>query len=373
MTQPNVIEYGWRFRTSTNEALARNRFTYWPANTELAQLKDRWSVTDTFTTYLRYEGIPEDYINESIKQEEAIKYGPMVFDLDSQDASTPEANWKLVVFELTKIVKYFESEWYLPSHAIQWFFSGSKGVHGIIEPEVLDIIPHKHLHIIYRRLAELVIEMTGVTTLDLRVYDARRLFRVPLTRHGKTNLFKIPLTLTDTQLLTYNEICQMAQKPITRHCYENVSIHTRTRIMIQLLIKETARIEEQKLKRLREHNTSINVNTEDIPCVQKMLMEGGRQGKRNESAAALASHFRQTGMDIDTTVAIIIDWAQLKCDPPIIDDRELREIENTVRYQFSARGKTYGCPKFKELSGICVPEHCAFKNKYQIHNKEINN
>src|SRR3989337_2415617 len=300
-----VVEYGWRFRTSTTEALARNRFTYWPAVSEVSQLSQRWSVIDCFTTYLQYEGTPEDYESGNLKQEDALKHGPMVFDLDSQDISTLEGNWKLVVFELTKISKYFEIEWNLPPTSIQWFFSGSKGVHGIIEPEVLGILPHKQLHLIYKRLAELVIEMTGVTTLDLRIYDARRLFRVPLTRHSKTNLFKIPLTLTDTQLLTYNEICQMAQKPITRHCYENVSIHTRTRIMIQLLIKETARIEEHKLKRLREHNTSINVNTEDIPCVQKMLMEGVRQGKRNERAAALASHFRQTGMDIDTTVAII--------------------------------------------------------------------
>ena len=361
----NIIEYGWRFRTSSNEGLARNRFTYWPANTELAQLKDRWSVTDCFTTYLRYEGTPEDYSNESIKQEDAIKYGPMVFDLDSQDASTPEGNWQLVVFEITKIIKYFEAEWYLPNNTIQWFFSGSKGAHGVIEPEILELLPNKYLHLIYRRLAELVIEMTGVTTLDLRIYDARRLFRVPLTRHGKTNLFKIPLSLTDIQLLTYNEICQMAQKPTTRHCYEHVNTSTRARIMMQMLIKETEKIEANKVKRLREHNSNISVNTEDIPCVQKMLMEGAQQGKRNESAAALASHLRQTGIDVDSAVAIIIDWAQFKCDPPIIDDRELREIETTVRYQFSSRGKTYGCPKFKELSGICVPDCCAFKNKYR--------
>ena len=95
--------------------------------------------------------------------------------------------------------------------AIRVFFSGSKGFHVEI-PEVLfgGFTPSREFHRRLKRTAELILVDIP---FDPSVYDALRLWRMPNSKHSKTGLYKIPLTVEEARTLTIEEIKGLAQAP----------------------------------------------------------------------------------------------------------------------------------------------------------------
>lgn len=106
----------------------------------------------------------------------------MYFDLDAADIedSTKEAK-VLIEYLLT----------FVPKEALRVYFSGQKGYHLEIEALAVGLSPTDKLPGIFRYIAADIGKQLGLTTLDFKVYDWRRMWRLPETRHQKSGLYKV--------------------------------------------------------------------------------------------------------------------------------------------------------------------------------------
>ena len=99
----------------------------------------------------------------------------------------------------------------VPLKAVRFYFSGSKGF-SIELPSTLfgGFEPSADLPRRLKRAAGLL--LTGIE-YDASIYSLLRLWRVPNSRHGKSDLYKIPLTTQEILTLSMDEIRAMAARP----------------------------------------------------------------------------------------------------------------------------------------------------------------
>lgn len=146
---------------------------------ELEQLSEEYDDVGILTSVYAYN---------SKDIEKATRFAPLFFDFDAEDILDS-------IEDAKKLVAFFSS--IIEDSAIRIFFSGNKGFHVEIEPLAMGIAPAEDLKTVFRMIAETLIKELGLTTLDLRVYDHRRMWRKPYSKHQKSGLYKIPITKSD--------------------------------------------------------------------------------------------------------------------------------------------------------------------------------
>jgi hypothetical protein len=114
--------------------------------------------------------------------DQAASLGPLYFDLDSDDLEISRS-------EAIRLVDYLLS--YIPESALRVYFSGGKGFHVECEPIALGISTTDDLIGIFRFIARTITDELALTTVDFNVYDLRRMWRLPHTRHQRSGLFKV--------------------------------------------------------------------------------------------------------------------------------------------------------------------------------------
>lgn len=151
------------------------------------------------------------YNNKDISR--ATRLGPLYFDIDSDDIG-------LAFFECKKLYEYLTK--LIPESSVLVYFTGKKGFHIECEPICLGISPSNELPKIYRYIANDLKLQLDLTTLDFSVYDQRRMWRYPNSKHQSTGLHKVLLNPSDGQNLvdkTISEIKDYAAEP--RSLYVN--------------------------------------------------------------------------------------------------------------------------------------------------------
>ncbi|MEK1828903.1 hypothetical protein AAAC51_07080 [Priestia megaterium] len=101
----------------------------------------------------------------------------------------------------------------IPSNMIKVFFSGKKGIHVTIPYQCFGVEWHPHLDKIYKIMAEELKPFTPNHTLDMQVYERRRLFRLQGSKHPATGSYKVPMELKHLLVLTEKDIQQLSQRP----------------------------------------------------------------------------------------------------------------------------------------------------------------
>lgn len=107
--------------------------------------------------------------------------------------------------------------WLMESWAIEKdvgalvFFSGSKGFHVGIPVGAIDAEPGLLFHAQARSFCELMAEQAGGIAIDTAVYDKVRPFRLPNSRHPKTNLFKVGLSLDELWSANADHVRELAR------------------------------------------------------------------------------------------------------------------------------------------------------------------
>jgi hypothetical protein len=129
------------------------------------------------------------WLYNKLEIESAVRFAPLYFDLDSKDIEDS--------FKDTKILFSYLNE-FVPAEAIQIFFTGKKGFHIECSPITLGINPSNNLTNMFRYIASTLKSELKIDSLDLQVYDNRRMWRLEGSRHQDTGLFK---TLIDGQML----------------------------------------------------------------------------------------------------------------------------------------------------------------------------
>ena len=148
----------------------------------------------------------QKYANEK-KTEGEDFLAPLYFDLDYSE------NPAVAQEEAIKLVEFFTGELDIQEQDLHIYFSGSKGFHILVDERALGVEPRKDLQRVYKHIAGYLryrlgevqeqedengrpVEYTEpLKAVDLVVYTVKRMLRLPYSRHQKTGLYKIELTL----------------------------------------------------------------------------------------------------------------------------------------------------------------------------------
>lgn len=340
---PWYIEGGGNYIINGQKVWGRNIVV--PVDEVDAKIRARFNNLDAFATVYCYDD-PD--------QNKANIYGPLYIDLDLKMKNS--LDYKKVVRDLTHVVTTLNTFYMVPYELIQIFFSGNKGFHIIVPPEVFGIRPNQTLNDMYRAVAHDMKKLTMFKTVDTGIYDRVRLFRLPNSQNSATGLYKVPVTYEFARSCSYEDMIHYASIP--KEDFEFPEPYL-VREAARRLIEVTEKHKEQELA--RTGTLGVRKNGELPICIKNMLAMPAAQGTRNNTTVILASSLCQNGMDYGDAVQTLLDWNSTYNIPRLPD----REVTRTVRsaYDEFSQGKAYGCRAIKEL-GQCV-SGCPIATKVQ--------
>jgi hypothetical protein len=326
-----LIETGYWINKSKN-IFKRNRII--PDKTINLIVQER-NNTGVFTTAYRYniDNIDEAYL-----------FGDLYFDFDSKE------NFELVREDALRTLAYLKIVFRIEPDDTKIYFSGNKGVHIVVPARILGIEPDKKLNAVFRFIAENVKSFTPNKTLDLVIYDNKRLFRIPNTIHESTGLYKIQIVEKELREFTHEQIKMLAEWPRV--------VKTKEPQYNQFANAQYKRYIEQYIQ---ESNKKVNVTHKGTlkctpPCIQHLIDNGAIEGARNISIAVLASFYKNCGVSLDETTNKISDWNERNIAPT-----KQSELNKTVKSIYLGKS-SYGCKTLKEVSE-CDESKCPLKRK----------
>lgn len=279
---------------------------------------------------------------------ESMKWGDFYLDFDTVINS--EADYQKLKEDVRIALRYITVIMNIDISQIRFFFSGNKGIHLTIPAVTLGLEPHVALNQIYKVLAEDIRQYCKHDTLDPKVYDDKRMFRMTNSWNVKGKAFKIPIMYDEFVKLTHEELRALAQNTREITVADPVPSN-RARMVIQQHIEDWT----QRINRRQEFSGRIKKLEKEPPCIQAMYERTFREtiDERNNSAAALASFYMQQGISYEEGLARIYKWNDEQCSPP----QKPREVEMTVSSVYNGQHK-YGCETFKRVSGVCEKDKC---------------
>jgi len=288
--------------------------------------------------------------------------GSPYLDFDMDNIETPE-NWKRLVHEVKYVINYVESSMNVPLEEIEIYFSGSKGFHIIIPHEILGIEPETNLNETFKYFAlgmAYIINGKKVSaakkdSIDIKIYDRKRLFRIPNSINSKSGKYKVPISIDQLYQFSYSDIMEWASKPrilnnIELPSYSAIAAEGFQAIVDAGMDYECLRDGRTRRRKRKRGPLPEGVRLELLPCTQKLLTEGIAKGFRNHSCFALASSLRQSGYTEEETLGIIQEWND-SLDEPLASGEILITV-NSANNSYES-GMTVGCGKYHELN-LCV-------------------
>ncbi len=274
---------------------------------------------DVFATYRRFTADFEEYTRNNTQRtgEPSVSGydGPSLADFYPLDFDN-KSDLQAALNGLRRALLILRDRWRVPLEALRIYFSGYKGFSveipgrcfGGFESEAVRKSAER-----FKRLLGLLFPEADELHLDRDIYDALRLWRVPNTRHGKSNLYKIPLTVEEVFDLSAKQIKELARKP-------------------RRLSRPEVKIEPiPPLMALWKQTTEPNSGPRTEPGDQ----EGDiiRGGERNTRMTSRAGSLRQLGLSEEAILAVLLVENREKCVPPL-DEAEVRKIAQSVaRYE----------------------------------------
>ncbi len=218
----------------------------------------------------------------SIRGIKDVVTNKLVFDFDCEaDPDFARKEARTLVYRLVQAG--------IPENAIQIFFSGNKGFNVIVELDRY-MTPDEH--------AACATRFTNDLNMDLSLYDAPQLLRIVGTKHPKSKLYKIPLTITQFYNDSLEEIKRLASDPSLLGDTFDANIASLPDAYFE--VKEKPKLME--LVQLGEYRVSLA----DKPrywknCKWSILQGNFKAGERHEALLILAATCRGLGYDKETT------------------------------------------------------------------------
>ena len=307
------------------------------------------NVYETMMEYINPEWAINEYGKKVIDTKTCLKQSDFYLDFDYP--LEKEEDFAIIKEDVFKAIKYINKILNINSDNIDLFFSGNKGIHLTVKKEALGIKPHIELNKIFKQIAEDISSYCSNNTLDTRIYDDKRMFRMNNSFNGKGNKYKIPITIEELKNLSLSEIKELAEKE--RVIKKQNKINTNINFTSSTIDQYVKKWNEKKIK--KEFKGSPK-KLEKLPiCIETMLEKTFREtiDERNNSAAALASFYMQQELDLEDTMSKLKSWNENQCIPSLDDI----EIENVVKSIYT-RSYKYGCETFKRVSGVCDKDKC---------------
>lgn len=283
------------------------------------------------------------YDNQNVEQSNL--YGDLYLDFDDEN------NFNNVKEDVLTAISYFKICYRIPENYIKIYFSGKKGIHLTIPAEIFNIKPMPLLNGVFKYIANSVNSYIPNKTLDLKIYDNRRMFRIPNTKHESSSLYKIPITYDELKNLDIQQIKLMAYNK--RYIPEiDISIIKDAERTFEKTINEYY-IFDKENKKDKRFATKINFTPH---CIQYILENGAVKGQRNMSIACLSSFYKSYGISKDEALDLITTWNSKNLEPT-----PQAELKSTVNSLYNTV-KTYGCQTLSQIS-VCDEVNCKISKK----------
>lgn len=286
------------------------------------------------------------------EREKGLLYGPLYLDLDI-DFKEKE-DFKKIIVDLSYVVANLREGYGIPEKMIKVYFSGSKGFHVIIEPEILGIEPDKELNDKYKAIAMSLNKKTRNKSIDTRIYDNKRLFRFDCSINSKTGLYKVPIEYRKLKKMSMEKMIEYA-KTVHEVEYEKPRLIKKAKEKFEEEIKSV----EEKKKDRKARKIDSKIKKEILPCTLKILEEGIEKGSRNNTSVAIASCLFQIRMEEEDIINTMLSWNE-RNNPPLPE----REVYATIKSAgiLNNKQRGYGCAYFKE-NDHCVGKKCHLFNR----------
>lgn len=297
---------------------------------------------------------------------------PLYFDLDYDE--DPEVSRQ----EAIRLVDFFIEELDCEPTDVWVFFSGSKGFHVIVSTKALDIQPSETLHKVMKHIAGYLKFRLGETelnddgqegiiplnSLDLVVYNNRRMLRLNNSTHAKTGKFKVELTIDELRTKNLDEIKELASTPRRDVGYSSQErqANSKVRSAAAHFFRDKAHEQEQAAlsSASRYDREDFVFKKDEHPeCVKYILAKGWlKDGDRNNATVQLACYFKDAGYTKVETSETLIEWVSKFTSAKTGYQVQQRE-GNTRNVVESVYGEDndykFGCAFIRSLHGEKTP------------------
>lgn len=307
------------------------------------------------------------YANEGKVEGEDFT-APLYFDLDYAEDPTVAQQ------EACKVVEFFMKELDIQEQDIQVYFSGSKGFHIIIDEKALGVTPRTDLQKAYKHIAGYIRYRLGdevtennengkpvtvtqpLKSIDLVVYTVKRMLRLPYSRHQKTGLYKIELTLEELRLLSLDEIksrAKVGNRPIKS---EEKTVRRRPKAGV-FYADKLKEYEDAAATANQRYDKEEFIFTKDKPpvCVQDILEHGWKKdGDRNNATVQLACYFKAAGYTKEEVTKLLEDWVvkHTSADSNYSVRQRVANTRSVIEAVYSKENNyKFGCAFIRSLHG----------------------
>lgn len=281
-------------------------------------------------------------------QNNANLYGDFYLDFDSKDFEEVREDVIMAMSYIKVVFKIDELD------KCQIFYSGNKGMHIIVPAKVLGIKPDKKLNEIFKVVAKAISDYTKNKTLDLRIYDNKRMFRMPNSIHESTGRHKVFLTYEEVKSLSIDDINNIASEP--REIPEKCTTLSLEANKMFKMFKERAEKAILEFSNIKSNGTLKYTP----PCIIEILESGAIDGKRNNTIAILSSFYKASGKDLKETLELLNSWNEEKNSKPTPKGELIKTATSIFQREHS-----FGCSAIKSLE-LCKDEECKFKKERDI-------
>lgn len=308
----------------------------------------------------------QKYANEK-KTEGEDFLAPLYFDLDYSE------NPAVAQEEAIKLVEFFTGELDIQEQDLHIYFSGSKGFHILVDERALGVEPRKDLQRVYKHIAGYLryrlgevqeqedengrpVEYTEpLKAVDFVVYTVKRMLRLPYSRHQKTGLYKIELTLQQLKELTLDEIKERARtgQPIQR---EEKTVRKRPKAGV-FYADKLHEYEEAAATTSDKRSKTEYIFVKDKPpvCVEDILNNGWKKdGDRNNATVQLCCYFKAAGYKKEEATSILEDWVVkfTSADSRYNIQQRKANTRNVIESVYgSEKDYQFGCAFIRSLHG----------------------
>jgi hypothetical protein len=281
-----------------------------------------------------------------------VKTPSVVFDFDSED--NVEQAQKDTVEIVSRLIGLGVSK-----DQILISYSGSKGFS--VELETIHEFTPTQLKNLAANLAK------GLTTLDTKIYNASRVFRIPYTKHNKTGLFKLPITMEQLAELNIAQIKDLAQD--LSNAADGATDGVKLPDAILAMINEPVVSEVKPAIELSE--LDLSQKPKHIPACKYAILNGFfPNGSRNHALMALGAHYKAQGVPKEVNYRILKGAAELQGQRFNVEPYDKTEIWKniiSVIYGPNWKGATYSCADHDWLKAICpTGGKCSAKSKKEF-------
>ena len=307
-----------------------------------AALIEAANNTDVFLSVQMYK------TKEKPKGGEESFLAPLYFDFDS-------ANLEESRLDAVKVVNFLIDELQVPKESIEVYFSGGKGFHIIVNHKVAGITPMHDLHLLLKHAVGYISQYLGTVTLDLSIYTVRRMFRVPLSLHSTSKLYKIELTIEELMNLNSEDIKVLAKQP--------------RKIEVNRLLKEAPMLKAFIADKLTEYKelqsaktteqSTLRFTKGDLPECAKDILNGGwkQDGHRNQAVVQLACFFKEAGYTLTEAIGELGNFTRKFTSAKGYEvEKKVANTTSVVKTIYSTNDYSFSCASIRALHGLKTGE-----------------